>query len=64
MIENFDWNSILCGNIDVSWYNWHDQFQKIMEECNYSQKIIASKKKSTMAFQKARYIYEEKKSPV
>ena len=67
MIENFDWNSIMCDNIDLSWSNWHDQFLKILEECIpkrslpqrrnlpwLSKKLVTTMKRRNLLFRRAK----------
>ena len=33
LIENFDWDTLLSEDIDLSWTKWHANFMDIMEEC-------------------------------
>ena len=67
LIENFDWDSILNDDIDVSWSNWHKQFLKIMEECIpkrtlpqrknrpwLNKKLVSSIKKRNLLFRRAK----------
>ena len=54
---HMNWNSIFCGNIDVSW--WYDNFMKVIEECIPHDDIAYMKSQFYCTLQVSNHISQE-----
>ena len=62
LIDEYDWNSILCNDIEESWKNWKQHFLDIMNQ-TIPHTFYKQRKKSSMAQQYSNSNHTEKKHP-